>query len=117
VELGLKHSSYQATLICFKDKGNKETLLLLTKINEAPKLKAVVFKQVKMGKNKSIQLPKFIYYHLLKGIQNLFKGVVELFRFRWRKKLKEYYKKEVKKQRFLFPEMHPKNGESLKQKL
>lgn len=81
--------------------------LLLTKINEAPKLKAVVLKKAKMEKNKRKHQPKFIYYRLLKGVQNLFKGVVELFRFRWRRKRKEYYRKEVKKQRLLFPEMHP----------
>ncbi len=28
-------------------------------------------------------------------------------RFRWRRKKKDYYKKEVKKQRILFPEMYP----------
>jgi hypothetical protein len=43
----------------------------------------------------------------LKGVQNLFKGIGELFRFRWRRKQKDYYKEEVKKQRLLFPEMHP----------
>lgn len=169
VELRLNHITYQATLICFKDKRNKEPLLLLTngwikssrelkrrirgyfrrwgveesyrfekqcfgiekatvrkfsriqtligltllswllltKINEALKLKAVVLKQAKMEKNKPKQQPKFIYYRLLKGVQNLFKSIVELFRFRWRKKRKDYYRKEVKKQRLLFPEMHP----------
>jgi Transposase DDE domain len=81
--------------------------LLLTKINEAPKLKKVVLKQAKMEKNKPKHQPKFIYYRLLKGVQNLFKGAVELFRFRWRKKRKELYRKEVKKQRLLFPQMHP----------
>jgi len=169
IELKTRYRKYQVTLICFKDKRNKEPLLLLTngwqksttelkrrirgyfrrwgveesyrfekqgfgiekatvrkfsriqtligltllswllltKINEAPKLKAVVLKQAKMEKNKPKQQPKFIYYRLLKGVQNLFKGICELFRFRWRKKQKDCQKKEVDKQRLLFPEMHP----------
>jgi hypothetical protein len=169
IELKIKYHKYSVTLICFKDKRNKEPLLLLTngwlkstrelkrrirgyfrrwgveesyrfekqgfgiekatvrkfsriqtligltllswllltKINEVPKLKAVVLKEAKMEKNKQKHQPKFIYYRLLKGVQNLFKGVVELFRFRWRRKRKEYHRKEIKKQRLLFPEMHP----------
>lgn len=170
IELKPRYRKYPVTLICFKDKRNKEPLLLLTngwqksrkelkrrirgyfrrwgveesyrfekqcfgiekatvrkfsriqtligltllswllltKINEAPKLKRVVLKHAKMAKNKPKQLPKFIYYRLLKGVQNLFKGVVELFRFRWRRRKKEFKRKEVKNQRLLFPEMHPK---------
>lgn len=169
VEIELKNGRYPVTLISFKDKRNKEPLvlltngwikskkelkrrirgyfhrwgveesyrfekqgfgiekstvrkfdriqtligltlmswLLLTKINDAPKLKAVVLKQAKMAKNKPENQPKFIYYRLLKGVQNLFKGIAELFRFRWRMKQKNQYLKEVKNQRLLFPEMHP----------
>jgi hypothetical protein len=44
---------------------------------------------------------------LLKGVQNLFKGAVELFQFRWRRKKKDFCRKKVKKQRLLFPEIHP----------
>lgn len=169
IELRPKYRKYQLTLICFKDKRNKEPMLLVTngwikstrelkrrirgyfrrwgveecyrfekqgfgiekatvrkfsriqtltgltllswllliKINEAPKLKSVVLKQAKMEKNKPKQQPKFIYYRLLKGVQRLFRGITELFRFRWRKKLRNQCIKEVKKQRLLFPEIHP----------
>lgn len=81
--------------------------LLLTKINEAPKLKNEVLEHAKMEKNKPKNQPKFIYYRLLKGVQNLFKGIVELFRFRWRREQKNLCREEVNKQRPLFPEMHP----------
>lgn len=81
--------------------------LLLVKINEAPKLKAVVLKEAKMEKNKSKDRPKFIYYRLLKGVQKLFSGIRELFRFRWKKKLKQKHKNDVKNQRLLFPQLHP----------
>jgi hypothetical protein len=143
-ELQLKGRNYKVTLICFKDKRNKEPILflvngwiksnnelkrrirgyfrrwgveesyrfekqgfgiekatlrkfsriktligltllswlLLIKINETPKLKAVILKQAKMEKNKPKQQPKFIYYRLLKGVQKLFASISELFRFR-----------------------------------
>jgi hypothetical protein len=57
-----------------------------------------------MEKNKRGQRPKFIYYRLLKGVQNLFAGVKELFRFRWKKNRKQQYREELKKQRTLFPD-------------
>jgi hypothetical protein len=169
IELKPKYRKYQMTLICFKDKRNKEPILLLTngwiksskelkrrikgyfrrwgveesyrfekqgfgiekatvrkysrkktligitliswllltKINQAPKLKKEMLKQAKMEKNKTKHLPKFIYYRLLKGIQYMFNRVEELFRFRWKKKKKDRYRKEVKNQRLLFPQMHP----------
>ena len=81
--------------------------VLLTKINEAPKLKSEVLKHAKMEKNKPKDQPKFVYYRLLKGVQNLFKGIVELFRFRWRREQKNLRIKIVKNQRLLFPELHP----------
>lgn len=80
--------------------------VLLTKINEAPKLKKEVLKHAKMEKNKPKDQPKFVYYRLLKGVQNMFKRIVELFRFRWRREQKNACTKEVKNQRLLFPEMH-----------
>jgi len=80
--------------------------VLLTKINDAPKLKKEVLKHAKMEKNKPKDMPKFVYYRLLKGVQNMFKGVAELFRFRWRREQKNLRIKDVKKQRLLFPEMH-----------
>lgn len=78
--------------------------LLLVKINESPKLREVVLKKAKMEKDKQKHLPKFIYYRLLKGVRNLFAGVNELFRFRWKKDRKRLYKEELKKQRPLFPD-------------
>ena len=80
--------------------------VLLTKINDAPKLKKEALKHAKMEKNKSKDQPKFVYYRLLKGVQNMFKGIVELFRFRWRREQKNARIKEVKNQRLLFPDMH-----------
>ena len=80
--------------------------LLLVKINESTKLKAVVLKMAKMEKNKPKQQPKFIYYRLLKGVQRIFRGINELFRFRWKKRVKQCIIKEVEKQRLLFPQLH-----------
>ena len=79
--------------------------LLLVKINESPKLREVVLKKARMEKNKAKHRPKFIYYRLLKGVQNLFAGIKELFRFRWKKERKAQYKEEIKKQRLLFPDI------------
>lgn len=169
VEIKVRSGQYPVTLICFKDKRNKEPMLLLTsgwlksgkelkrrirgyfrrwgveecyrfekqgfgiekatvrrfsriqtltglvlmswllltKINQAPILKSEVLKQAKMEKNKPKDQPKFIYYRILKGVQNMFRKLVELFRFRWRRKEKNERLKEVKNQRLLFPEMHP----------
>jgi len=59
-----------------------------------------------MEKNKPKDMPKFVYYRLLKGVQNMFRGVAELFRFRWRREQKNLRIKDVKNQRLLFPEMH-----------
>jgi hypothetical protein len=165
-KIKLNRCEYEVTLICFKDKRNKEPLLLLcngwikstielkhrirgyfrrwgveesyrfekqgfgiekctlrkfnriktmigltllswlllVKINEAPKLREAVLKKARMEKNKRGQRPKFIYYRLLKGVQNLFAGVKELFRFRWKKNRKQQYREELKKQRTLFPD-------------
>lgn len=168
IELRPKYRKYQLTLICLKDKRNKEPMLLLTngwikstrelkrrirgyfhrwgveecyrfekqgfgiekatvrrfsrirtltgltllswlllvKINESTKLRAVVLKLAKMEKNKPKQQPKFIYYRLLKGVQRIFRGIKELFRFRWKKRVKQCIMKEVEKQRLLFPQLH-----------
>jgi hypothetical protein len=62
--------------------------LILIKVNEQPKLKEAVLKEAKMEKNKIKNRPKFIYYRLHRGIQNLFEGVKRLFYFRAHKKEK-----------------------------
>ena len=80
--------------------------MLLVKISESPKLKESVLKKARMEKNKKKHRPKFIYYRLLKGVQNLFAGIKELFRFRWKKKQKLQYCEELKKQRPLFNDLH-----------
>jgi hypothetical protein len=78
--------------------------LLLVKINESPKLKENLLKQAKMEKTKRKQRPKFIYYRLLKGVQNMFKGITELFRFRWKRRKRNRYRKSIAKSFPLFPE-------------
>ena len=78
--------------------------ILLIKVNEAPKLKEVVLKQAKRLKRKRKHRPKFIYYSLLKGVQELFAGAKVLFRFRWKKEQKNLYREELKTQRPLFPD-------------
>ncbi len=78
--------------------------LLLIKINETPKLKEVILKNAKMEKNKRKHRPKFIYYRLLKGVQNLFEGIRELFRFRLKRKDKNKIRKQLMKDKSLFPD-------------
>ena len=165
-ELSINGRKYEATIICYKDKRNKEPMLLLTngwiksakelkrrirgyfrrwgveesyrfekqgfgieksivrnykrtktligitllswlllvKINESPKLKENVLKEARMEKVKRKQHPKFIYYRLLKGVQNMFKGIKELFRFRWKRRKKNKYRKAMAQFSPLFPE-------------
>lgn len=79
--------------------------LLLVKINESPKLKEVVLNKAKMEKNKRKHIPKFIYYRLLKGVQNLFEGIEELFRFRLKRKNKDKIRKQFLIKNSLFPEI------------
>ncbi len=78
--------------------------LLLVKINESPRLKETVLKVARMEKNKLKDRPKFIYYRLLKGVQNLFAGIKVLFRFRWKKDRKRQYREELKMMHPLFPD-------------
>lgn len=78
--------------------------LLLVKINESPKLKEKVLKEAMMEKTKRKHRPKFIYYRLLKGVQNMFKGIKELFRFRWKRRQKSKYRKSMEREFPLFPE-------------
>jgi hypothetical protein len=165
-ELSISGKKYEVTLICFKDKRNREPILLLTngwiksakelkrrirgyfrrwgveesyrfekqgfgiekstvrnykriktligttllswlllvKINESPKLKENILKEAKMEKTKRRQRPKFIYYRLLKGVQNMFRGIKELFRFRWKRRQKNKYRRSTEKLCPLFPE-------------
>ena len=79
--------------------------LLLVKINENPKLKEIVLNKAKMEKNKKKHIPKFIYYRLLKGVQNMFEGIEELFRFRLKKKNKDKIRKQFLIKNSLFPEI------------
>jgi hypothetical protein len=78
----------------------------LIKINEHPKLKEAVLKEARMEKNKIKDRPKFIYYRLLRGIQNLFAGVKRLFSFRLEKKHKQRMKEQILKGLPLFKEIH-----------
>lgn len=82
--------------------------LLLVKINEAPKLKEIILSKAKMEKNKRKQRPKFIYYRLLKGVQNLFEGINELFRFRMKRKNKDKIRQQYLIHCSLFPDMQRK---------
>ena len=82
--------------------------LLLVKINETPKLKEAVLNKAKMEKTKRKHRPKFIYYRLLKGVQNLFEGIDQLFRFRLKKKNKEKIRKQFLIKNSLFPEIQCK---------
>ena len=55
-----------------------------------------------MGKDKLKDRPKFIYYRLLRGIQNLFASVKRLFSFRLKKEQREKLKEEILKTMPLF---------------
>jgi hypothetical protein len=162
----IKGVKYQVTLICFKDKRNKEPIiwlvngwiksakelkrrirgyfkrwsieesyrfekqgfgiekatvrryckiknlvgitilswLLLVKINDVPRLKETVLKRAKMEKIKRKHRPKFIYYRLLKGVQNLFEGAKELFRYRLKRRQKNKIRREMGLKNSLFPD-------------
>lgn len=78
--------------------------LLLVKINESPRLKEGILKEARMEKTKRKHRPKFIYYRLLKGVQNMFKGIKELFRFRWKRRQKNKYRRSIETIFPLFPE-------------
>lgn len=61
---------------------------LLIKVNDNCAVKESVLKAAKMEKEKIKQRPKFIYYRLLRGIQNLFAGIRCLFKYRFKRKEK-----------------------------
>ena len=164
VKLEIGNQEYEATLICYKDKRNKEPLIFLTngwikstkelkrrirgyfhrwgvedcyrfekqgfeieksktrnyeriktllgltiiswliliKVNEQPDLKEVVLKEARMEKDKPKDIPKFIYYRLIRGIQNMFAGVKRLFLFRLKRKERERVKQNMIQQMPLF---------------
>jgi hypothetical protein len=79
--------------------------LVLVKVNETPKLREVVLNKAKMEKTKRKHRPKFIYYRLLKGVQNLFEGIDELFRFRLKRRNKDKIRKQFLIKNSLFPEI------------
>jgi hypothetical protein len=72
--------------------------LILIRVNEEPKLKEVVLKQARMEKDKLKDRPKFIYYRLLRGIQRIFAGIKELFRFRLKRKNKQKLRENLIKE-------------------
>jgi hypothetical protein len=63
--------------------------LVLIKLNNHGGLKEVVLKEARMEKDRLKDRPKFIYYRLLRGLQNLFSGIRRLFCFRLKKSEKE----------------------------
>lgn len=78
--------------------------LLLVKAKQNGKVKQVLIKQAKPEKTKKNKQPKFIYYRLLKGMQNLFRSVSRLFIFREKRKNKTKRSREqCFTPRFLFP--------------
>lgn len=157
VKIGIAGKEHEVTLICYKDKRNKEPIIFLTngwikstrelkrrirgyfrrwgvedcyrfekqgfgieksktrnyeriktllgltiiswmiliKVNEQPQLKEAVLKEARMEKDRLKDRPKFIYYRLLRGIQNMFAGVKRLFSFRLKKKDREEIKEKM----------------------
>ena len=63
--------------------------LVLIKLNDHGRLKEVLLKEARMEKDRLKDRPKFIYYRLLRGLQNLFSGIRRLFCFRLKKSEKE----------------------------
>jgi hypothetical protein len=63
--------------------------LLLIKVNNDGRLKEVVLKEARMEKDRLKDRPKFIYYRLLRGLQNVFSGIRRLFNFRLKRSEKE----------------------------
>ncbi len=69
--------------------------LVLIKLNEDRRLKEEVLKAAKMEKEKLKDRPKFIYYRLLIGIQEMFSGNKELFSIRIRKRKRKQLLKKI----------------------
>ncbi|NOY23308.1 MAG: transposase [Acidobacteria bacterium] len=56
--------------------------VVLARISEKERLKAVVLESAAMEKVKQKDRPRFLYYQLLKGVQQMFRGIGRIFRFR-----------------------------------
>ena len=87
--------------------------LILIKVNEQPSLKEVILKQARMEKDKPKDIPKFIYYRLIRGIQNIFGGVKRLFLFRLKRKERERIKQNIVQQMPLFRNLIVKDKDDL----
>lgn len=175
IEPGNARQEYEVTLICYKDKRNKEPLVFLTngwikstkelkrrirgyfhrwgvedcyrfekqgfeieksksrnydriktllgltiiswliliKVNEETALKAVVLEEARMEKDKPKDIPKFIYYRLIRGIKNMFGGVKRLFLFRLKRKERERAKQNMFRQMPLFRNLLVKDRDDM----
>jgi hypothetical protein len=60
--------------------------LIMLRINDNAKLREELLIAARMEKTKLKNRPKFIYYRLHRGIQNLFEGIKRMFNFRIKKK-------------------------------
>ena len=60
--------------------------LIMIRINDNTKLREEILINARMEKTKLKDRPKFIYYRLQRGIQNLFEGIDRMFNFRLKKK-------------------------------
>ena len=69
--------------------------LILIKIKEDGRLKEAVLKEARMEKDKLKDRPKFIYYRLLTGINEMFSGIGEVFSIRIRKRKREQLVKKI----------------------
>jgi hypothetical protein len=79
---------------------------LLIKVNDNCAVKESVLKAAKMEKERIKQRPKFIYYRLLRGIQNLFAGIRCLFKYRFKRQEKLKLSKKLIQDFPLFEKMH-----------
>lgn len=84
--------------------------LILIKINEQPMLKEVVLQEARMEKDREKDRPKFIYYRLLRGVQNMFAGQ-RLFLFRLERKERESIQEKIFHQMPLFKTTILKGGQ------
>ena len=60
--------------------------LIMIRINDNTKLREAILINARMEKTSLKVRPKFIYYRLQRGIQNLFAGIKRMFDFRLKKK-------------------------------
>ncbi|MGD2089675.1 MAG: transposase [Candidatus Aminicenantes bacterium] len=69
--------------------------LVLIKVNNHGSLKEAVLKEARMEKDSLKDRPKFIYYRLLRGLQNMFSGIQRLFCFRLKRAEKNLLRSKV----------------------